>query len=241
MNKNNIIKKVLSAAMIFTFIALNMSGFAYAETASKRVKKWRESFSENSFTAEQTAEIEELGEFIKIKTKIVYTNEGDEGDRMNTVIYGDKDNSEKYFIRNFPADKELYVFITIIPYMTAKKNNFYRFVDWIKGIDRYDYLKELSIPVEISVDKSRKISVLYNGGLSKEIIGKPTTDISGKKTYSFDIKNDPDNNWVVELRFIPVAPKNGKSEANLEIKYGTDEEHYIDKSQNVNQNIIFKK
>ncbi|MCR4820387.1 MAG: hypothetical protein K5838_04610 [Elusimicrobiales bacterium] len=237
----NIIKKILSAAMIFTFIALNMSGFAYAETASERVKKWRESFSGNSFTAEQIAEIEELGTFVKIRTEIVYSIEDEEGETPITRVYGVKDNVEKYNIRKFPVDKELYVHIRIIPYMTnLKKNVAYRIWEWVTGADRYDYLKELSIPVEISIDKSRKISVLYNGGLGRDIIGKPIEDISGKKTYSFDIKNDPDNNWVVELRFIPVAPKNGKSEANLEIKYGTDEQHYIDKSQPVYQNIIFK-
>lgn len=241
MNKTKNTVRVLSAAMMFIAIVMNMSVFSYAETES--VKAVKEAINEKTASPNPSSlmdSIKEWGEFINIKTEIIYSVSGEDDDRTTTIIYGTETDVPKYHIREFPTKKELHVFIKMTPYYKKNppKHIGQWIMDWVKGKDRYAYLKDLLIPVQISINKGKKISAKHDGGISRHFVDVSPEEVNGRVVFNLNIRND--QNTILELRFIPLSQKNNKSEARLEIGYGDNNNNFVDKVvSDVDQTIIF--
>lgn len=307
MNKTKNIVRVLSAAMMFIAIVINMSIFSYAETEVKDVGEWREAFKPAETESKDVREwheafkpsaeteskdlrvkqtekiiiaatsattaltvpvispvnwfeiydkgktiyeylkegrekttppnpnssslmdsIKGFGKFINIKTEIVYSVEGDDDDRTTTIIYGSETDVHKYHPRTFSTKKELHVYIKMTPYnkKDLPKNLGVKAMEVISGKDNYSDLKDLLIPVQVSIDKSKNISIEHVGGLPEKFVDV-SEDVNGRVVYKFNIRNAQDTS--LELCFISLSQKNNKSKVRLVIEYGNDNNNFVDK------------
>lgn len=169
-----------------------------------------------------------MKEFINVQTKVHYNIDGDEDIDGNprTITY----EPEKPFNIKFPANKDLFVQIDMTPaLMGISGHEIYN--EEVEGIK----LKDILIPVEISIDKSKKITILRTAGVQGI---KRQDDLDGSVKFSFYIKNSPELHQSIKLRFLPKMDKNNPN-AVLHFSFQKANNQFVDRQSNFDQTIIF--
>lgn len=163
-------------------------------------------------------------EYVNVKTNFVFTQPGT--DKKDTMIYGaDVDSAEqasKYFVPVFDVNKDVWLVVEMEPTLTG----------WAKKMKRAVSTNEESIPVCITIQKTKNIQVSNVAGLEDALL---ETDIDGTARYTFNIKNKKNGLYSVTFKFHPAE----LGSSQIHMTYGTEEKQIVDKTCNVFTTVEF--
>ena len=171
-----------------------------------------------------------MREFIKIRTEVCYHVDGEINKsghkKVSCHVAGQVSTRD-----SFPIKKKLIADIYMTPAFMGESNeeNKGLYEEEIGGIK----LKNILIPVKITIDKTVKIKVTKtDGSIVDESIKHIPPDVNGKEHFLFYIKNNPIDfeKQMIRFEFTPLADNMGESKAKLHIYYGTLDKPIVDNS-----------